>query len=54
MSESLIHEFIRVGNLNGLHEIIAEGADVNESFQVLTVTATGVPVWTNTIDGGTF
>ena len=30
------------------------GADVNESFQVLTVTATGVPVWTNTIDGGTF
>ena len=30
------------------------GSDVNESFQVLTVTATGVPVWTNTIDGGTF
>jgi hypothetical protein len=30
------------------------GADVNTSNQVLTVTATGVPVWTDTIDGGTF
>jgi len=30
------------------------GADATTSFQVLTVTATGVPVWTNTIDGGTF
>jgi len=27
---------------------------VSESYQVLTVTSTGVPVWTNTIDGGTF
>ena len=30
------------------------GADVSTSFQVLTVTAAGVPVWTDTIDGGTF
>ena len=30
------------------------GNDATTSFQVLTVTATGVPVWTNTIDGGTF
>ena len=30
------------------------GPDVSESYQVLTVTSTGVPVWTNTIDGGTF
>ncbi len=30
------------------------GDDVNTSFQVLTVTAAGVPVWTDTIDGGTF
>ena len=30
------------------------GTDVAESYQVLTVTSTGVPVWTNTIDGGTF
>ena len=30
------------------------GPDVAESYQVLTVTSTGVPVWTNTIDGGTF
>ena len=28
--------------------------DVTTSFQVLTVTAAGVPVWTSTIDGGTF
>ena len=28
--------------------------DVAASYQVLTVTAAGVPVWTNTIDGGTF
>ena len=28
--------------------------DVTESYQVLTVTSAGVPVWTNTIDGGTF
>ena len=30
------------------------GDDVTTSYQVLTVTAAGVPVWTNTIDGGTF
>ena len=30
------------------------GNDATTSFQVLTVTSTGVPVWTNTIDGGTF
>ena len=28
--------------------------DVATSFQILTVTAAGVPVWTDTIDGGTF
>ena len=31
-----------------------QGDDVSTSFQVLTVTAAGVPVWTDTIDGGTF
>ena len=30
------------------------GSDVTTSYQVLTVTAAGVPVWTDTIDGGTF
>ena len=30
------------------------GADATTSYQVLTVSAAGVPVWTNTIDGGTF
>ena len=30
------------------------GSDASTSFQVLTVTAAGVPVWTDTIDGGTF
>ncbi len=30
------------------------GSDVSTSYQVLTVTAAGVPVWTDTIDGGTF
>ena len=30
------------------------GDDATTSYQVLTVTAAGVPVWTNTIDGGTF
>ena len=30
------------------------GDDVSTSFQILTVTAAGVPVWTDTIDGGTF
>lgn len=30
------------------------GNDATTSFQLLTVTAAGVPVWTNTIDGGTF
>jgi hypothetical protein len=30
------------------------GSDATTSFQVLTVTSGGVPVWTDTIDGGTF
>ena len=30
------------------------GDDATTSYQVLTVTAAGVPVWTNTVDGGTF
>ena len=30
------------------------GTDITTSRQVLTVTAAGVPVWTDTIDGGTF
>ena len=30
------------------------GTDATTSFQILTVTAAGVPIWTSTIDGGTF
>ena len=30
------------------------GTDATTSFQVLTVTALGVPVWTDTLDGGVF
>ncbi len=30
------------------------GDDQSTSYQVLTVTSAGVPVWTDTIDGGTF
>ena len=30
------------------------GSDATTSYQVLTVTSAGVPVWTDTIDGGTF
>ena len=30
------------------------GPDVATSFQILTVTAAGVPVWSDTLDGGTF
>ena len=30
------------------------GFDATTSYQILTVTSGGVPVWTNTIDGGTF
>ena len=30
------------------------GDDATTSYQILTVTSAGVPVWTNTIDGGTF
>ena len=30
------------------------GNDATTSYQILTVTSAGVPVWTNTIDGGTF
>ena len=50
------------GNGTGALQVTAEanmaspgtGSDVSTSFQILTVTATGVPVWTDTIDGGTF
>ena len=50
------------GNATGALQVTAAanmaspgtGADVSTSFQVLTVTATGVPVWSDTIDGGTF
>jgi len=50
------------GNTTGALQVTAAanvgspgtGSDVTTSFQVLTVTAAGVPVWTNTIDGGTF
>ena len=50
------------GNGTGPLQITAEanmaspgtGSDATTSFQVLTVTAAGVPVWTDTIDGGTF
>ena len=30
------------------------GNDATTSYQILTVTSGGVPVWSNTIDGGTF
>ena len=30
------------------------GADATTYYQILTVTSAGIPVWTNTIDGGTF
>jgi len=30
------------------------GSDATTSYQILTVTAAGVPVWTSTIDGGVF
>ena len=30
------------------------GPDVATSYQILTVTAAGIPVWTDTVDGGTF
>ena len=30
------------------------GDDATTSYQVLTVTSAGIPVWTNTLDGGTF
>lgn len=40
---------------NGLLVTAAAGyADVSESHQILTVTSSGVPVWTNTLDGGSF
>ena len=53
---------ILYGNAAGALQVTAEanmgtpgsGSDVNTSFQILTVTAAGVPVWTDTIDGGTF
>ena len=53
---------ILYGNAAGALQVTAEanmgapgtGSDASTSFQVLTVTAAGVPVWTDTIDGGTF
>ena len=50
------------GNTTGALQVTAAanmaspgtGSDVSTSYQVLTVTAAGVPVWTDTIDGGTF
>jgi hypothetical protein len=30
------------------------GTDATTSYQILTVTAAGVPVWSNVLDGGTF
>ena len=29
-------------------------SDATTSFQILTVNSSGIPVWTTTIDGGTF
>ena len=34
--------------------VFAAMFDATTSFQILTVTNGGIPVWTNTIDGGTF
>ena len=34
--------------------VAAGTSDVDTSFQILTATSTGVPVWTATIDGGTY
>ena len=53
---------ILYGNAAGALQVTAEanmttpgsGSDATTSFQILTVTSGGVPVWTNTIDGGTF
>ena len=50
------------GNATGALQVTAAanmatpgtGSDVTTSYQILTVTAAGVPVWTNTIDGGVF
>ena len=50
------------GNTTGALQVTAaanmatpgSGNDATTSYQVLTVTSAGVPVWTNTIDGGTF
>ena len=40
---------------NALSVTPASGtSDATTSFQILTVTASGIPVWTTTIDGGTF
>lgn len=30
------------------------GSDATTSYQILTVTSAGIPVWTNVLDGGTF
>jgi hypothetical protein len=53
---------ILYGNSTGALQVTAaanisspgSGNDITTSYQILTVTAAGVPVWTNTIDGGTF
>ena len=53
---------ILYGNAAGALQVTAEanmttpgtGSDATTSFQILTVTNGGIPVWTNTIDGGTF
>ena len=50
------------GNTGGALQVTAAanmaspgtGPDVSDSYQILTVTSGGVPVWTDTIDGGTF
>ena len=34
--------------------VAAGTSDVDTSFQILTATSTGVPVWTTTVDGGTY
>jgi hypothetical protein len=42
-------------NTNGLmRSTVAPGAGINTSNYILTTDASGVPTWTDTIDGGTF
>jgi len=59
---TLTSKGIVYGNGTGALQVTAEanmaspgtGSDATTSYQVLTVTSAGVPVWTDTIDGGTF